>query len=151
MARDDSVRLDVKGLRSFRNELRSFDRALPKELQKANKAFASALVPKVQQAYRRHYPRPNARQRRRRRSKGTAQAVRATATQTSAAIAIGGARYPHMPGQEFGSDRYPQFRPSTGGKGRFLYPTLRSERPGLEGAYGEVLDELASRAFPERR
>jgi hypothetical protein len=142
----------IVGISQFQRELRAIDSKLPKELQKANKAFAQRLVPSVRSAYSRHYPKPTPKVRRRtRRSRvRTIDGIRAVARQTSAGIAIGGARRPHMLGQEFGSDRYPQFAPWTVGEGRFLYPTVGEEAPKLVAEYGKVLMDVSRQAFPDR-
>lgn len=150
----------IPGLREFRNELRRAEGDAPKLLQKENKAFAQRLVPEVQSEYRRHFPRPTTKERRRsrRRSSRTVDNVRARATQTTAGIAIGGARVPHMLGQEFGSDRYAQFAPWTGpapggrgSRGRFLFPVIREEAPKLVESYGEAVSAAFAAAYPERR
>lgn len=148
----------IPGLRQFRNELRKMEGALPKELQRANKEFATRLVPAVRSEYAKHYPKPGRQRRSRRQRAGrTIDQVRARATQTTASIAIGGARYPHMLGQEFGSNRYKQFAPWTGtapggrgSAGRFLFPTIREETPQLLDEYGEVISSVAASAFPQR-
>lgn len=147
----------IPGLRQFRNELRKMESSLPKELQRANKAFAERLVPAVRSEYAKHYPKPGRREQRRKRAGRTIDQVRARATQTTASIAIGGARYPHMLGQEFGSNRYKQFAPWTGSApggrgsaGRFLFPTIREETPQLLDEYGEVMSSVAAGAFPQR-
>lgn len=148
----------IPGLRAFRNELRKMEAGLPKELQRANKEFATRMVPLVRAEYARHFPKQGSQRRSRRQRAGrTMDQVRARATQTTAAVAIGGARYPHMLGQEFGSNRYKQFAPWTGrapdgrgSAGRFLFPTIREEAPELVKEYGEVVSRVASGAFPQR-
>ena len=72
-----------------------------------------------------------------------------TVTTRSAGIRYGGARLAHAMGQEWGSNRYKQFAPWTGGEGRFVYPTVAEETPKLIAEYGKVLIGVARAAFPE--
>lgn len=149
----------IAGLRELRNELKRIEPGLQREMQRENKAFAARMVPKVQAAYSAVYPKANSKSRPNRRRKNTVNAIRAVATQTSSGIRIGGARYRYMLGQEFGSNKYPQFRPWTGpgpsgrgSEGRFLYPAIRAEMPNVLRRYrSEVMDKVFAKAFPERR
>ena len=151
----------IAGLRELRNELKRIEPGLQREMQRENKAFAARMVPKVQAAYNAIYPKPTSKKKRAGggRRKGTVSQIRAVATQTSSGIRIGGARYPHMIGQEFGSNKYRQFAPWTGpgpggrgSRGRFLYPTIRAEMPNVLRRYrSEVMDKVFAKAFPERR
>lgn len=148
----------VAGLKELRNALKQIEPGLQREMQRENKAFAARIVPKVQAAYSAYYPKAETKRKSRRR-KNTVSQIRATATQTSSGIRIGGARYPHMIGQEFGSYKFKQFAPWTGpgpggrgSRGRFLYPTVRAEVPNILKRYQlEVMDRAFARAFPERR
>ncbi len=151
------MRVAIPGLREFRNELRRAGDGAEKGLQRENKRFAEALVPEVQRAYQSYYPRPTSRPRRRRRGGRTVEAIRARATQTSASIVIGGARYPHMLGQEFGSEKFRQFAPWTGpspsgrgSAGRFLFPTMRERVPDHIERYGDAVMAAYRGAFPDR-
>ena len=145
----NDFRIDVGDLKRFSQELQSlgteeFKRGIRPVLLK----FARGVVPVVQSRYDSHYPSVS----------GTGRAsIRAGAGIDRASITIGSARAPYMIGQEFGSDRYSQFRPWTGkgergkgSRGRFLYPTLRSELPDLTGELMDALMDVAGRAFPER-
>lgn len=156
---DTSQAIYVAGLKELRNELKRMEPGLQREIQRENKAFASRVVPRVQAAYSTQYPKPTTKRKRTARRKGTVSQIRAVATQTSSGIRIGGARYPWMVGQEFGSNRLKQFAPWTGpgpggrgSRGRYLYPTVRAEMPNVLKRYQmEVIDKVAARAFPERR
>lgn len=151
----------IAGLRELRNELKRIEPGLQREMQRENKSFAARMVPQVQSAYNAIYPKPTSKKKRAGggRRKGTVSQIRAVATQTSSGIRIGGARYRYMLGQEFGSNKYPQFAPWTGpgpsgrgSRGRFLYPTVRGELPSVVKRYQtEVIDKVVARAFPERR
>lgn len=151
----------IAGLRELRNALKAVAPGLQRELQRENKAFAARVVPKAQAAYNAVYPKPDSKAKRSGggKRKGTAGQIRAVATQTSSGVRIGGARYRYMLGQEFGSNKHPQFRPWTGpgpggrgSQGRFLYPTIRAEMPNVVKRYqSEVIDKVVARAFPERR
>lgn len=144
------IGIQVEGLKELRRDLKKIDKALPKRLTRANKAFANQLVPSVRAEYQRqhtgHGKRPG---------RG-AKSIRATATQSRARILIGRESVPYMGGQEFGSDHYPQFRPwsgkgpgGKGSKGKFLYPTVRAELPGLVDTYQDILDAEMRGAFPK--
>lgn len=132
----------IVGLREFRNELRKADKALPKELTKANREHAAKMVAPIRSAYSKRF---------RVRSGRTIGSVRPFSTQTSAGIRFGGARLPHAMGQEWGSNRFPQFAPWTGGDGRFVYPTISAEAPKLMAEYGKVLSAVMGSAYPDRR
>lgn len=74
--------------------------------------------------------------------------IRALASNTRAQVAIGGARAPHLMGQEFGSfggvhkAQFPAWSGNGAEAGYFLYPAWRAERGELEEFYLETLDEL---------
>lgn len=136
------VTVRVEGISELIRALRAVDRQLPREMTKANRAFAQSLVPSVQRAYSAKYTR--------REGRGVGS-IRAVATQKTGGIRAGGARAPYMPGQEWGSNKYRRFAPSTGGEGRFMRPTIRAALPRLRNTYiREVLDPVLRLAFPRR-
>ena len=158
---DTSQAIYIAGLKELRAALKAVEPGLQREMQRENKAFAARIVPRAQAAYNAVYPKPTSKQKRAGggRRKGAVSQIRAVATQTSSGIRIGGARYRYMLGQEFGSNKYPQFRPWTGpgpsgrgSEGRYLYPTIRAEMPNVLRRYrSEVMDKVFAKAFPERR
>jgi hypothetical protein len=141
------VDIRVSGLNELVRNWRAIYPQLPRLIRDNNRKFANRLVDPIQQRYDRRYPRVSGQGRR---------TVRATAAAARASLVIGGARAPYMPGQEFGSDKYPQFRPWTGrapggrgSRGRFLYPVIREEMPGLVDEYYDSLMGALGVAFPE--
>ncbi len=149
-----NVGLRIVGVREFVRDLKSVDASLPKELRLENRALAGALLPRVQGAYREYYPKAGSRSRPGRRRTTATGGIRVVATQKSSGIRIGGARYPYLPGQEFGSNRYRQFAPWTGlgpgghgSYGRFLFPTIRRAMPQVERAYAGVVRRVFERAI----
>ena len=139
-----AVRIEVEGLGELTRALRRVDRELPRELRRETKRAADRVAVRAQQGYRRAY---------RQRTGKHARRIRATASQRSAAVLYGGARYPEAPGQEFGSNRYPQFAPWTGqgpggrgSRGRFLFPAAQAEAPRFGKQVERSLRALLKRA-----
>lgn len=137
----------VEGLDDFRRALRKVDGALGKKIGQINKAAGQKVVAAARSAYGQHY--------RARRGRVPAS-IRASAAQSAAKITIGRATVPYALGQEFGSNRHPQFAPWTGpapggrgSRGRFFYPAIREESPKLVDDYLKVLDDVAREAFPK--
>lgn len=74
-----------------------------------------------------------------------APSIRATKTQAGAAVSFGGAAYPFAGGAEFGSYRYPQFKPWRGNSsdaGYFIYPAIRQDADQIETTYVERIDDI---------
>lgn len=167
MARIETA-LAVRGLDALIKGTKGIAPDLGKDVGRVNRAFARRLVPLVKSAYGRNYPRHQlaffptvlgafAPAQPRIATGNSVRSIRAGGGQGYGRITIGGARAPHMPGQEFGSDRYPQFRPWTGpapgggrgSRGRFLYPTIRSEYPDLKAEHMEALVAALKKNFPD--
>lgn len=163
MAEPNAIR--VEGLRELRSALRSVDKALPKNLQVENKAFAQEVAGVVRGVYQGQHPAQSGR---------GAASIRGLASQSSASIALGSARAPYMLGQEFGANQraslggrrygvaggrarsikkssmrqFPRYVPSDsgrGGRGYFMYPTLRARLPRLQQRYLEAIDRAFDR------
>jgi hypothetical protein len=140
------TRIRVRGLNELVRDMRAVYPELPKIIRETNRAFANRIVPDVQRAYEARYPAVSGRGR---------ASIRALAGASRATIAMGGARVPYIVGQEFGSDRYPQFSPWTGrapgspvgSRGRFLYPTIRALAPELADEYATEVDRALAQAF----
>lgn len=80
--------------------------------------------------------------------------IRSSSAAAAAKVLLGGAADKHGPalGAEFGSKNYPQFEPWRGSDesaGYFLWPTIRAERERIVEVYGQLLDELTRKAFPD--
>lgn len=144
--------IEIKGLVDFRKALRDLNRELPKELGNINKAVADFVV---------------------QRAKGrastdlehrAADTLKAARTQRVALVRLGGPKYPEALGAEFGAIQgiprnthrgtmqgWNQFRPWRGNSteaGYFLYPTIREDTPEIIEMYGNLLEQLARKAFP---
>lgn len=142
MARSQRIKtgaIEVHGLAQLNRALRELDSDLPKELRSTNKKVAEKVASGA---------------RGRAQSLGgvaahVAPSLRATAGVRSAGVAGGGAAYPMFGGAEFGSYRYPQFKPWRGNgsdAGYFLYPEIRDEAPNIEDEYREALNDLIRKA-----
>ncbi|HTE71424.1 MAG TPA: HK97 gp10 family phage protein [Actinomycetes bacterium] len=160
------VDIDVKGLRDLRRELKRIGPEFPKELRGANLEAAEVVARKA----RRNAPQgPHEGGGR---VQPLVQSIRALANQLRGQVAIGGARAPHAVVTEFGgeiprrgSDKsliakaragHRSFA-SVGVESRtrvrkqpYLYRAIASERDEVLEVYGEALDRLTRRAFPER-
>ncbi len=78
----------------------------------------------------------------------TAGSVSASAGFTSAGVSLGGSAYPFAMGAEFGSNRFPQFRPWRGsgsGAGYFVYESIRRNADQIGEVYQDALDHIARR------
>lgn len=141
----DPFRIDVEGLRQFRNALRLAEDASPATLRAANKRVAEDVVlPEVE----RRATASNSPQRRWGHvALGT---IRALATQTSASLAIGNnTTATYALGKNFGSNRFRQFAPYGGGDPDYaLYSGIGATRAETIEEYGDAIDQLAREAFP---
>ena len=137
---DNVVR--VNGLRDLQRELRNVDDSLPRELRKASLEAATIVADETRDSF----------SSRRGVAPKVAPSVKAVAEQRRAAVKIGGARYPYWGGAEFGSIQYGQFEPWRGSgpdAGYSLYPSIRAKNEEVVERYGEMVDELMARAFPD--
>lgn len=146
----------VQGLDELRRELRKLDDAgLTTELKDVNYDVAKSVIGPAQSAAA---------------AIGRMEAA-AAATLTAARAAkgarvnFGGARAPFASGAEFGAGRdtqrtrasgtyvgFRQFSPwrgNDGGAGYFLYPTIRDLTPAIVEMYGDALEKITARAFPD--
>ena len=132
----------VKGLREFQREIRRISPELAKELRVVNKTVAQTVVDGAVG---------------RAQALGGVQAkaggsLKARAQAQAAQVVLGGPKYPYAMGAEFGSIRYRQFpswRGSSASAGYFLYPTIRENSAKIIESYGEAIDRIAAKAFPE--
>lgn len=148
MAREPEMEIQVEGLKELQQELRRVDKSWAKELQKSNKAVAeSEVVP---------YARARAQESRSSYAGGSTRlgsrgvnSIRAGAKQRAALVRAGGARVPYYHGHEWGTKgNYPQF-PGATKEGHIIYPVLTERREQIIERYGNAVDELMKRAFPE--
>lgn len=132
----------VTGLKELRSELKQVDAAFPKQLQKANKKVAELIAEGTRAAFS---------------SMGgsapkVAPTVKALASQTRAQVKVGGGSGVGAEvamGNTFGSaGRFPQFPPAKPG-GYALYPTIKDKFDESIEIYGDAIDDLLKRAFPD--
>ena len=137
--------IEVHGLREFRRALREAGQQFPKELRQANKEAAELVAPEV----------------RRRAPKGPHEgggrvqpivaSVRAGGTQRAGYVAVGGARSPHAPVYEFGGTlrRHASTVRTQVMARPYVYPSVEAKADEVVDFYGEALDRVARRAFPD--
>ena len=147
----DGLKVDVIGLRDLQRELRVLDKALPRELRKANLKVAELIAEQTQAAFR---SQPGI-------ASEVPSGVKAKAQQREAGITLDAARAPSILGSEFGGGAHragnptarggytTQFRPHAGNEGYALYPTIRKSRARVIEMYGDLIDEVARAAFPD--
>lgn len=149
-------RVEIKGLKDFQRELRRIDKDLPKELRKVHMAAAQIVATGTRAKFAR---RPGV-------TSAVPKSVKAMAQQRSAVVRIGGkGKAEAAIGHEFGGGKYrrgnpspaggyttqfPAWRGSGGDAGYALYPTLRQKTDELIDLYGDALEDIARRAFPQR-
>lgn len=134
-------RIDVTGLKELRRELKAADAAFPKQLQKANKAVAELVADGTRSAFQSMAGS----------APKVAPTVKALAQQTRAQVRVGGGSGTGAEvamGNLWGSKRFKQFPPPVAG-GYALYPTLAAKSDEIVDAYGDALDDLLKRAFPD--
>lgn len=129
------AKISVKGLAEFNRGLRKLDSEAPKGLRIALNGVADSLVQKV----RPQIPR---------KSGAAANSLKAKSTRTSARISMGGRTAPYMPWLDFGGrvGRDRSVHRKFFKEGRYLYPTLRRERPEIEKLLGQALTAVARNA-----
>lgn len=136
-----SDRIDVRGLAEFQRALRDVDRDLPKQLRVVNLKAAELVASDA---------------RGRAEAAGgalgkAAPSIKAVAQQRSAGVRIGGSRYPFAMGGEFGSVTFRQFKPwrgSGGDAGYALFPAKRENTDKVVEMYGDLINDLTKKAFP---
>lgn len=151
-----AVRIDVRGMDEFRRALKQLDSQaeIEDQLKDVNKDVADLVV---QKARARAFT-PLQRK--------AAESLKAARQLRRAAVSGGGARYPFFGGAEFGADRgisrigprgrryvgHNQFEPWRGSSrdaGYFLYPAIRDNTEELVEMYGDAIDQLTRKAFPD--
>jgi hypothetical protein len=154
---DETIR--VQGLDDFRRQLRRLESDAGADglalLKEANFKIASLVVSKAQ-AKASGVGRMQA---------SAASTLRAGRAQARATV-TGGARKPFFFGAEFGAySGFPRTRggrtylgfnqfkpwkkPGNGNTGYFLYPTMKAESKNIIETYGDELDRIAKKAFPD--
>jgi hypothetical protein len=133
----------VAGLAQLRKELKRLDdKGLSDELKDANYDVASHVVT-LAKARATGVSKQAAR---------AAESLRASRTAARAQVLLGSGRIRFAFGAEFGSSRFKQF-PAWRGNGTdagyFLYPTIRDEIPEIVETYGDAIERITAKAFPD--
>lgn len=155
---EDTIR--VQGLDQFRRELRRLETEGGADgialLKEANFKVASMVIGKAQ-ARASSVGRMQAK---------AAQSLRPGRAQARATISGGGPRMPFFFGAEFGAySGFPRQRggrsfvgfnqflpwkkPGSGNTGYFLFPTMKAESKNIIEMYGDELDGVVKKAFPD--
>jgi len=151
----------VKGLDELRRELRKLDdKSLIDELKDTNFEVANSLIGPMQSKAA---------------SVGAMEAKAASTLTASrqaarAQLNFGGAKAPFAGGAEFGAgqdlrrnpvsrrsftngvlgwNQFNAWRGNDNGAGYFMYPTIRDRIPDLVDTYGDALERITARAFPD--
>ena len=143
-----AVGIDVEGLDELRAQLREAGGSkLTRELGKANKAGATVVADEA---------RGRAESLGGSAAKG-ADTIKPSASAKASSVNLGGARAPWMAGAEFGALAFAQFpdwkgnqwSPDSGNVGYFLHPAIRDTKDEFLEVYGDAIDDLMARAFPD--
>ena len=115
------------GLNEFVRDLRAVDRQFPRMVSQAMRKAAKVAERRARARYSARYRSGGSD-----RSTRTVKGISAFASARQAGIQFGGPKRPWLVGQEFGSNKYPQFRAWTGrgpgnkgSWGRAVYPAMR--------------------------
>lgn len=129
------------GLKEFVTDLRRVDREFPRQLSRAMRGAAKHVERRARSEYARQYQQGAS-------GRGTrsVKGIAAFASTRQAGVQFGGPKRPWLVGQEFGSNKYQQFRPWTGpgpngrgSRGRFVWPSIRDE---IDVVTDDLADEL---------
>jgi hypothetical protein len=146
----------VAGLRDLTRELRKLDDAgLIDELKDANMAVAELVVRSAQQRAAGMGRMENR----------AAQSLKPARQANRAAVHGGGPKTPFFGGAEFGAGQnqqrstphgvvtgWNQFEPWRGngqGAGYFLYPAIRDDTAKIVDMYGDAIERITAKAFPD--
>ena len=146
----EEMEITYDGIKKFQRELRQVGKEWPRELRKTNKAVAEETV--LPEARRRAAEsRPSAAGGTTRLGSRGERSLRAGAQQRKAFVKGGGARVPWFAGHEWGSSgQYGQFPQRSGvSPGFIIFPVIKERQTQIQETYMRMLDDLASRAFPE--
>ena len=139
----EPVGIKVEGLNEFRRELKKLEENLTPELKQINYELATQVTSWAQTKAAAVSPQA---------SKAAKEGLKASRTAARAQVILGSNRAPYALGAEFGALRWKQFqrwRGNATGAGYFLWPSIRDHREEIMDIYGEALDKLASKAFPD--
>lgn len=131
----------MAGLNEFVKDLRKVDKQFPRDVSKAMREAAKTVEGDARSRYQQRYKQGTSGS-----STRSVKGITAFASARSAGIKFGGPKRPWLAGQEFGSNKYKQFRPWTGpgpqgggSHGRFVWPAIRSE---IDDVTDKLTDDL---------
>ena len=134
--------VEIRGLQSLRRGLRAMSPELRRGLDKELKAAAAPIVAEAKRRYRAEHPR-------RRGGRGSQRGIRASAGGGKVRVILGAERYPYLLGQEWGSNRYPQF-PRVAKKGYFFWRAVRDGTEDLVDKVEDIVDRSTRTHFEGR-
>ena len=139
----EPVGIKVEGLNEFRRELKKLEENLTPELKQINYELATQVTSWAQTKAAAVSPQA---------SKAAKEGLKASKTAARAQVILGNNKTPYALGAEFGALQWKQFQRWRGndtGAGYFLWPSIRDHREEITKIYGDALDKLARRAFPD--
>jgi len=132
---------EVRGLNALRSDLRKLGTEYRSALDKNLKAAATPIATDAKRRYRQEHPR-------RRGGRGSQRGIRAAAGGGRVRVVLGGAKYPYLLGQEWGSSRFPQF-PKPTREGHFFWPAIRAGAQRVTGDVQKALDSANAKHFED--
>ena len=145
---DPSERVQLIGQREFVRDLRRVGVEFPRMVSAAMRTAAKTVEGTARARYTQRFKQGTSGRRTR-----SVRGIVATASSTQAGVKLDGESRPWLAGQEFGSDRLKQFSPWTGStqsgagsNGRFLYPAIREDLPGVVDQLTDDLERIVSAA-----
>ena len=130
----------IKGLDYLRRDLRKLGKEYRSAFDKELKGAVAPIVRDAKLRYRKVYPR-------RRGGKGSQRGLRGSASGGNPRVILGGNRYRWVLGQEWGSNKYPQFPPPATG-GTFFWPSVVEGAGDATDNILKAVDRANARAFP---
>lgn len=140
------VQVEVEGLKELIAGLRQSPDRLDKEFRRRFRELAAEVRDQARSNAQGAYPGGKASHRGPQHWKDLINSITSGATAETPTVSIGKAAVPWAMGFEFGSNRYPQFPPPTGG--HFFYPAIRSSREDIQDRALKAIDEALNPAFP---
>lgn len=158
--RTEFVGVTITGIDEMRKDMGRLGKEYRRSLDKELRGVAQPITRDAKARYKRRHGRATSRalgrRRRRGRSKGSVRGVRATIRRGRPAIVLNGDRYPWLPGQEWGSNRYPQFPRKTQHlaphkRGYFYWPAIMKGSLAATRAVYKAIDRANATIFANRR
>ena len=135
--------VSVEGLADLRRDVRAFDKKLGYKLDNQLKKAAAPIRDQARRNYYEFYTR--------RRGRSPIGGITAVVTGGFVGLRLGGARYPYLLGQEWGSDRHPQFFRAADATtdGVFFWRAVQDGMADLTGEMERAVDEAVTKVARE--